>query len=834
MNWPTKRYPNNWAERVAAYLELRLPVCTMLSLVVLICVFLTSCQQNQSSTRRNNWNLLSAQRQLKRFRELDSKDPKKALAEINAALDHAPQNPNLQLFRWYLAQRTGCIDEVLRRQRKDYDKLHNLWLGEFHLLCLMESENHKNLLPMADLVVRDHPKSHEARFVRSWHETNAYEFKKSLEDVESLPDDAGKIGWKTTLGALLGQSEKALKIFTDRNFSDDPEWYQAKLAFYSAQLGCADDSGRREEYVEMLRHLGKSHAGSRIDEARRITTLFANRQMWKPAFDNALQRLTLLKKTSTVPEFEQYIRDTMEIWKVLDRHDAVRKAEGKKLFAKYQNWGVLCTLGTIETTKGNLKEAKALFEASIRLNPNQWSSYYHLMGLDPGNAHLRVERCIENYPGPTEFVYLKGFYNQESNPLPSLKCMKDAYLRLPIKLAYLEGYLKLLNKIDPKADLMAEVDKLCSMRDGGPDPTLLKVRILKWQKRSNEAVAVARYATKTWTDRVQPWLALGVLLSEQGKTVDAIEAYSQGIIRTDDLRLRMERANLYLSTKQYEKVIADADHIIASIPRYDSFADLAKLYYLKGVACQNLARFEEALKCFKAGVRLDPNDTRFPYERSSCYVALARMHLNPQKENPEAAIRYLDLALADGKGQSGVLLIRSDVNDSLGRLKAARDDLTEILVRLDTAHNRSEILFKRAKLNERLGYTNAALSDCNEILKTERLDYVFARRAMIYHELGDLTQARSDLTEALRIDPYSFNYMRQRAIVCFEAGAMIEALHDLDNCLQIDNTSLSAYKLRAKVLASLGRAEQAAMDRKKANELIIKRQQSNPPIDLTL
>ncbi|MBX9691357.1 MAG: hypothetical protein K2Z81_03165, partial [Cyanobacteria bacterium] len=106
---------------------------------------------------------------------------------------------------------------------------------------------------------------------------------------------------------------------------------------------------------------------------------------------------------------------------------------------------------------------------------------------------------------------------------------------------------------------------------------------------------------------------------------------------------------------------------------------------------------------------------------------------------------------------------------------------------------------------------------------------VYARRALLFEDSAALARAREDLTEALRLSPGRFSLLKHRATVSLKLGDKESALNDLDACIELDNTSCDALQLRATLLESLGKEEQASVDREHARKLKERILDESPP-----
>ncbi|MBX9695260.1 MAG: hypothetical protein K2Z81_22940, partial [Cyanobacteria bacterium] len=540
---------------------------------------------------------------MERFRALDRKNPDNALVEINASLKSDPSKEHLQWFRWYLANRTGKTALVLDLQRRDYERLRTLSLGEFHLFCLLEADNYRALGPMADLLVEDHPGSREARFVRAQCAALGFNDKQALEDVDFLMadrSDAALSGFRAFLVGTKGNVDEAREMFKAQKQSckEDPYWKVARLDLLCRlNYQFFGDRGCHDELLAALKDLAECHPSKRWLESHRLWRLMLLHTMWKPAYtivDNDLKRIV---RNSPVPELDEYTRDFVRVWSCASDFSKIRALE-RELTKKYRSWRIYCILGQMEVAFGSQKKAKELLQTSIELNPNQAFSYYLLgsVSTEPGDYLAYMSRALANFPTHPEYSLCRGLALEHKDPAQSLRDYLAAMKIAPLgSYRYLDYYLTLKARLNPKLDELQEIDRLCATIHDGPNVDLYKTKFLVQHQRMSDAELLARECVSKWPDRVGCWVALGDILQKTGRSQEALSIYTMGIAKTGASRLHLERGRVYLALDRLQNATDEAEYLVKEIRSSGTRIDLPGALKLKGDCCMKNEKWDEAI-----------------------------------------------------------------------------------------------------------------------------------------------------------------------------------------------------------------------------------------------
>ncbi|MBX9695498.1 MAG: hypothetical protein K2Z81_24145, partial [Cyanobacteria bacterium] len=481
-------------------------ILTWIIAISALCLMLSSCTEPDSDPNYKGKQLRARkahQEKLAQFRALERVDPRLAMDKINAQLDADPSSQSLQWFRWYLSLRTGQTVEVLQHQKSDYDKKRSLWLANLHLFCLLRSDSYHKILPMADQMVNDHPYSREAHFLRAWYAMYANHIDRATADIEYLSKDeksATLSGWKALLKGLTGKTAEAKKAFVDDEpqCKHDPRWHLARTLFYSRlHRTCYGDSGCHDILIAAAADLAACPMNTRALRAERAFRLNSLRSLWPPAEACVLKDIRWIKRTSPVPEHEEFIEKNLDMW--YSKKDVPAKFKDAAQRAQiYRNWQSYRDLGFLAAMDGRPKDARRLIQTSIKLNPWQFSSYARLSSLsDDNDVSLNyMNESLKRFPASPDHLAARAIRLKTKNPLEALDDLRKACKKDLTADLFLTCYLELKESIDPKVNLVEEVDKIWGERDDQLDVAIFKAQMLATRKRLAEAEVWARIATE--------------------------------------------------------------------------------------------------------------------------------------------------------------------------------------------------------------------------------------------------------------------------------------------------------------------------------------------------
>lgn len=273
----------------------------------------------------------------------------------------------------------------------------------------------------------------------------------------------------------------------------------------------------------------------------------------------------------------------------------------------------------------------------------------------------------------------------------------------------------------------------------------------------------------------------------------------------------------------------------------------ARAWDNKATALGKLGKFEEALKCHKRAVELSPNDPIILNNMATILEEYVKDHRGAIRLLEKALQLNPDLAVA--WMNKGIALVRlGDYPDAIASLEEAR--------RLDPDEPRIAVKLALAQCIDLIGRGDleGALMKCEEVLRVDpREPRGWRYKGKVLHRLGEYDKAITCFDEALRLDSSHVPSMLDKAVVlgvigdyqgvigCSEAALRLEprlarawankgsalhclgdidgALASVDKAIEIDRKDALIWINKAELLHALGRETEAEQCRMEAEKL---------------
>jgi tetratricopeptide (TPR) repeat protein len=111
------------------------------------------------------------------------------------------------------------------------------------------------------------------------------------------------------------------------------------------------------------------------------------------------------------------------------------------------------------------------------------------------------------------------------------------------------------------------------------------------------------------------WCNNGVVLNNQGKYDDAINAFDEAIrLDPNDAKAWYNKGKTLNAQGKYDEAIQACDEAIWLDPK------LVWAWYNKGIAFDNLGKYDDAIKAYDEAIRLDPNNKGFALKADASYA----------------------------------------------------------------------------------------------------------------------------------------------------------------------------------------------------------------------
>jgi tetratricopeptide (TPR) repeat protein len=216
-------------------------------------------------------------------------------------------------------------------------------------------------------------------------------------------------------------------------------------------------------------------------------------------------------------------------------------------------------------------------------------------------------------------------------------------------------------------------------------------------------------------------------------------------------------------------------------------------YYARGIARQSMEMYEDAIKDYKRGLELRPNDRPM-------MANMAIAHLQ-NKNYDEAENAFGELISAYPKLSMGYL--------TRGAMYLEKGDTVLALADLDKAIDidpyYAPCYGNRAILLYQTGHIKDALADLNEAIRLNtRESGYYINRGLVRYEMNDLRGAMADYDQVIAMDSRNLIARFNRGLLRFQVGDNNRAIEDFDVIIEQEPDNYMAYYNRALLSMEVG------------------------------
>jgi stress-induced-phosphoprotein 1 len=246
---------------------------------------------------------------------------------------------------------------------------------------------------------------------------------------------------------------------------------------------------------------------------------------------------------------------------------------------------------------------------------------------------------------------------------------------------------------------------------------------------------------------------------QAGKYSDSIKSYDKAIeLDPSNHVYYSNRSAAYAGLGQWEKALEDGNKCI------QVKADWGKGYFRKGLALQELKKYQEAVETFKKGVQVDPSNADLKQKLS---------------EAEELSKKYKPRVNPDGSPMSPAQVAKEEGNEN----------------------------FKVGKIDIAVQCYTRALQLCTEKDQQDKAA-IHSNRALCYAQLYNHPEVVSDCTACLLIQPNNTKALLRRALAYEALEKMEKALEDLKAAVAIEPNIPLALQAQHRITASLAKLKE--------------------------
>ena len=460
----------------------------------------------------------------------------------------------------------------------------------------------------------------------------------------------------------------------------------------------------------------------------------------------------------------------------------------------YNNVSSYIRLGELEQRRGDSDKALAWFQKAAALPASDQSLNLTLIDSlirygDYDTALTYTDEALQQRANDVELLMrhgriarIFGHYDQALDSYTRAQANDPANERVYVELANLYAAQGMLQEAISANEQAVSLD---------PTNAPNYVAASQWlaaMGRYDEAITMLSQGYRKVSDPAQLYSAVSTLQLQRGQPENALQTLQEGLGElgeTTEMLLAM--GHYYENRGNFEQVRERYNQALETQP------DVADVHVAMGDLFLLTENFEEAILQYREAITLDP-------ATPGHYIALGNaFEVTGDVSQAETAYRQ---ALVAAPTLADAYLRLSALYQSAGQQEEAEETLQK---GLEVSPSSGALLIRYAALKLALGDEDGALALANEALEISPAAGTLIQRAAILTELGDDAGAKTDLLEALALEP-----------------AAIEALIDLGDLYKAEGdreTAETYYTLAAETMPGVptGYLRMATMAREDEN-----------------
>ncbi len=257
---------------------------------------------------------------------------------------------------------------------------------------------------------------------------------------------------------------------------------------------------------------------------------------------------------------------------------------------------------------------------------------------------------------------------------------------------------------------------------------------------------------------------------------------------------------------KYDEAIEAYDEAIRLNPNY------AKAWFNKGLSLDDLGKYDEAAKAYDEAIRLDPNNATKPWFNKG-------LALDELGEYDEAVKAYDEAIRLDPNNAAKAWFTKGLALDELGEYDEAVKAYDEA-IKIDP-NNATKAWFNKGLALDELGEYDEAVKAYDEAIRLDPNNAAKAwfNKGLALDELGEYDEAVKAYDEVIKIDPNDAKAWNNKGIVLDDLGIYDAAIEAYDEAIRLDPHYAMAWNNKGLALRKLDRTEEAEAAFAKAKEL---------------
>jgi tetratricopeptide (TPR) repeat protein len=472
----------------------------------------------------------------------------------------------------------------------------------------------------------------------------------------------------------------------------------------------------------------------------------------------------------------------------------------------------LVMMGRLDRVVDDSVSAEAAFKQAMGVEPDNEDAIVGLASVysdrgDPKSASALLESLAKKNPSPRALVILANNYESMREYSLAADAYKKAVDLDPARTELRQGMAQDLALAGRYDDALKAYSELMQINPQDSQPYLRSAQIYREQKKLASAREMIDKAKALSPDDVEVSFADANLLSDEGKTGDAIASLKALLDKTAhrnyDQQQRGARAEmleqlgvLYRKNEQYDQAVASFREISALDP------DLTPR-----VEAQVIETYRIARNYPKAQETSDAASKKYPKDRT---LTQTRAELFADQGKTDQAVAELK-KLLDGKADREIYLQLADTYQkakNYGEMAKAIDAADKLS---QSKEDKTNVLFIRGEMLERQKKYDQAEKIFREVIDSDptnasALNYL---GYMLADQNIRLAEAQQLIRKAVEIEPNNYAYLDSLGWVYYRQNKLDDAEQQLTRSVQLMSKDPTIHDHLGDVYFKQGKTKQA-------------------------
>lgn len=220
----------------------------------------------------------------------------------------------------------------------------------------------------------------------------------------------------------------------------------------------------------------------------------------------------------------------------------------------------------------------------------------------------------------------------------------------------------------------------------------------------------------------------------------------------------------------------------------------------EGIRSFKIKDYPGAIKLLTGAINLNPDLTGAYYFRSGSFYAV---------KDFSHALSDINSAIKQKNNSADFYSLRGSINIDLKNFNQAISDFSESIKLKPT---NALVYYNRSIAKFNVNDLKGAVLDCNKAIEIVPTDIFFNQQAWYLFKTGDLKNALTDASLAIKLNSKNANFFDTRGCIYFEGGQYNEALRDFNQAIKLNPTLGNSYLYRGRIKFLTAQKTEACKD----------------------